>query len=68
MDNDGVFYVGILVDNLPCCKSSVCVGSMTTYVLVQKYASTEKCNACKQKSYRFHNNVRLLRMHMQAHL
>ena len=34
MDNDGDFYVGILVDNLPCCKSSVCVGSMTTYYLI----------------------------------
>ena len=29
MDNDRDFYIGILVDGLLYCKSSVCVGSMT---------------------------------------
>ena len=32
MDNDGGFYVDLL-DDLLCCKSSICGGSMTTYYL-----------------------------------
>ena len=36
VDNDGGFYVGIPVGDLPCCKLSVriYVGSMTSYYLI----------------------------------